>query len=92
MAKPDRKTLRGHLSARARMLNIVAWAMDYADLSYQSESLLVGSFGDKVFRIFLSEGWAGVVDRGGDWAQGRECRDLDEFIEAVGWEAGDGNQ
>ena len=70
------------------MNEVVAWAKKNAQISHESDTMIVGRYNERRFRIFLDkwkpeDSWAGVIQTGGMWSAARACYNLDEFLEAV---------
>lgn len=66
------------------MLEVVDWAKTHGTISYESETLVCGRYGDFAFRIFPTTGWAGVVYLDEKrWKESFACYSLFDFLGIV---------
>lgn len=62
------------------MSKIINWARKNAQISFDAPDLIIGSYGNKRFRIFIAEGWAGIINsNSSSWQKAKACYNLEEF-------------
>lgn len=68
------------------MKTIIQWAKKNAKVTHDGESMLIGRFKDKAFRVFKKEGWVAVSNVKNErvsWKNFVGCNDLKQFLEAL---------
>ena len=64
---------------------IIEWAVSCLEISHKEDTLVVGKYKDKKFRIFRgdNDNFAGVIGSGESFNKSHACFNLDEFKEEL---------
>lgn len=65
------------------LLRIIDWARLNTEVTHDAGDLIVGKKGVARYRIFPTEGWAGIIREGGNWKESYPAYTLDEFKELL---------
>jgi len=66
------------------IIRIKWWALAHGQIAVWSDSLLVGRYDGKLFRVSLKENQATVIDEGKPWRISEVCTTKAQFLKALG--------
>lgn len=65
------------------MSDVVEWVKKNAMISHDDGNLVCGRIGSKRFRIFVKEGWVGVIGDKGNWGKSKSYYNLNDFLHGI---------